>query len=169
MISHVRIGKNQNDIHAVRIAAGDADLMLGCDLVVSAADEALAKLHSKRSHAIVNDHQSPTAEFIADPDIAFPADEMKRVIAEETGEEKTQFINATAIATALLGDSIAANMFLLGYACQTGLIPVTARAIEQAIALNNVAVEFNQQAFPLGTPGRLQPGSNARRRRCQRV
>ena len=150
VISHVRIGKNQNDIHAVRIAAGDADLMLGCDLVVSAADEALAKLHSKRSHAIVNDHQSPTAEFIADPDIAFPADEMKRVIAEETGEEKTQFIDATAIATALLGDSIAANMFLLGYACQTGLIPVTARAIEQAIALNNVAVEFNQQAFRWG-------------------
>ena len=150
VISHVRIGKNQDDIHAVRIAAGDADLMLGCDLVVSASDEALAKLQSGRSHSIVNSSPSTTAEFISNPDVVFPVDDMKQAIAEETGAEKVQFIDATGIATALLGDAIAANMFLLGYAYQNGLIPVSAQAIERAIELNNVAVAFNQQAFLWG-------------------
>ena len=150
VISHVRIGETQGDIHAVRIAAGDADLLLGCDLVVSASDEALSKLHAKRSHAIVNDNPAPTSDFIADPDAAFPAAAMKSVIAAEAGADKTRFINATAIATALCGDAIAANLFLLGYACQRGLAPVAAEAIERAIALNNVAVEFNQRAFLWG-------------------
>ena len=150
VISHARIGETQGDIHAARIAAGDADLLLGCDLVVSASDEALSKLHVERSHAIVNDNQAPTSDFIADPDAVFPASAMKSVIAEETGADKTRFINATAIATALCGDAIAANLFLLGCACQQGLAPVSADAIEHAIALNNVAVEFNQQAFLWG-------------------
>ena len=151
VISHVRIGKEQQDIHAVRIAAGDADLLLGCDLVVSASDEALAKLHNQRSHAIINDSQSPTAEFISNPDAVFPALEMKSSIEIEVGErEKTQFIEASAIATALLGDSVAANMFLLGFAWQNALIPVSAEAITQALTLNNVAVEFNTQAFQWG-------------------
>ena len=131
VISHVRIGNLQQDIHAVRIAAGDADLLLGCDLVVSASDEALAKLHTQRSHAIVNDNESPTAEFVANPDTVFPTEDMKSSIEAETGDKvKTQFVRATAIATALLGDSIAANLFLLGYAWQSGLIPVSAEAIE---------------------------------------
>jgi indolepyruvate ferredoxin oxidoreductase len=151
VISHVRIGKQQDDIHAVRIAAGDADLLLGCDLVVSASDEALAKLHTHRSHAIVNDNHSPTAEFITNPDAVFPSEDMKLAIESETGDrEKTQFVSATAIATALLGDSIAANLFLLGYAWQSGLIPVSSKAIEEAIELNNVAVDFNTQAFMWG-------------------
>ncbi len=151
VISHVRIGNKQQDIHAVRIAAGDADLLLGCDLVVAASDEALAKLHTQRSHAIVNDNQSPTAEFISNPDTVFPTEAMKTTIATEVGERgKTQFVRATKVATALLGDSIAANLFLLGFAWQRGLIPVSAEAIAEALELNNVAVEFNKQAFTWG-------------------
>ncbi len=150
VVSHVRIGKQQEDIHAVRIPAGDADLMLGCDLVVSASDESLAKLHRKRSHVVVNSDESATAEFIHNPDAEFPGAEMQQTLRDEVGESKAEFVNATQIATALLGDSIASNLFLLGNAYQKGLIPVTAEAIEQAIALNNVAVEFNQQAFLWG-------------------
>ena len=151
VISHVRIGEKQDDIHAVRIAAGDADLLLGCDLVVSASDDALAKLHVDRSHAIVNDNRAPTAEFLGNPDASYPADDMKSSIELETGNsEKTHFVPATEIATALMGDSIGANLFLLGYAWQNGLVPVSVEAIEQAIELNKVAVEFNKDAFAWG-------------------
>ena len=150
VVSHVRIAKNQEDIYAVRIAAGDADLLLGCDLLVSSSDDALAKLDPTHSHAVINDFEFATAEFISNPDVSFPSDEMKQGLRAEIGEEKTHFIAATDIATALLGDSIASNLFLLGYAYQKGLIPVHASAIFEAIALNNVSVGFNQQAFLWG-------------------
>ncbi len=148
--SHLRVAKRQQDIHAVRIAAGDADLLLGCDLVVADSDDPLAKLHRERSHAVINDYQSATAAFISDPDTVFPAESMKQTIVEEVGGQKTSFINATEIAKSLMGDSIASNFFLAGYAYQKGLIPVSAAAINRAIALNNVAVEFNQRAFQWG-------------------
>ncbi|MGI9249843.1 MAG: indolepyruvate ferredoxin oxidoreductase family protein [Pseudohongiellaceae bacterium] len=150
VVSHVRIGGKQEDIHAVRVAAGDADLLLGCDLVVAASDDALAKLHNLRSHAVVNSHLSPTAEFINNPDVVFPLEDMQSTIEEETGADKTWFINATDISIQLLGDSIASNLFLLGYAWQRGLVPVSAEAINSAIAVNGVAVEFNQKAFLWG-------------------
>ncbi len=150
VVSHVRIGNKQEDIHAVRIAAGDADLLLGCDLVVSDSDDALAKLQRNRSYAVVNDNEAVTAEFIRNPDAEFPTESMKQTIREEVGDEKAYFVNATQVASALLGDSIASNLFLLGYAYQKGLIPVTEEAICQAIELNSVAVQFNQQAFAWG-------------------
>ncbi len=150
VVSHVRIGHRQEDIYAVRIAAGDADLLLGCDLVVANADDAIAKLHRDRSHAVVNDFEAPTAGFIHDRDMEFPGDAMKALLRQEVGDAKTHFINASAIATGLLGDSIASNLFLLGYAYQQGLIPVSADSIQQAIELNAVAVEFNAQAFLWG-------------------
>jgi indolepyruvate ferredoxin oxidoreductase len=150
VVSHVRIGARQEDIHSVRVAAGDADLLLGCDLVVSAAEDPLAKLHDERSHAVVNDFEAPTAAFTRDPDVVFPTEAMKAKIRAEVGQEKTTFVDATAIATALLGDAIAANLFLLGFAFQRGLVPVSEEAITRAIELNGVQVRFNQQAFLWG-------------------
>ncbi len=150
VVSHVRVGKNQKSINAVRIPAGDADLLLGCDLVVSAGDEAMAKVNVERSHAIINDYESTTAEFIDKPNMQFPANSMKDIIKEEVGSEKVDFVNATGIANQLFGDSIASNLFLLGFACQKGKLPVSAHALEQAIGLNNVAIEFNKKAFLWG-------------------
>ncbi len=150
VVSHVRIGRRQADIHAVRVAAGDADLLLGCDLVVSAAGDPLAKVDIERSHAIVNAFESPTAAFTRDPDVDFPAAAMKARIEEEVGAGKSAFIDATRIATALLGDAIAANLFLLGFAFQRGLVPLSADAIERAIELNGVSIAFNRQAFLWG-------------------
>ncbi|MFT5085408.1 MAG: indolepyruvate ferredoxin oxidoreductase [Lentisphaeria bacterium] len=114
VVSHVRIGKTQEDIFAARIAAGDADLMLGCDLVVSDTDDALAKLHHSRSHVVINEFESPTSTFISNPDLVFPAQAMKTILSEEVAPGRAYFINATALATALMGDSIACNMFLMG-------------------------------------------------------
>ena len=157
VVSHVRVGKCQEDIRAVRIPAGEADLLLGCDLVVTTTYEAMGKAAQGRTHAVVNDAEVPTAAFILDPDARFPTAAMKDKVAAEVGEDETHFIDATRIATGLFGDSIAANLFLLGYAWQRGLVPVSAEALAEAIVLNGVAVEFNQQAFLWGRRCADQP------------
>lgn len=150
VVSHVRIGADQDAIKAVRIAAGDAHLLLGCDLVVAASDETIVKLNNNYSHAIVNDYAAPGAETVSDADASLPMDEMKQLIESEAKPGATTFIAATKLANSLLNDSIASNMFILGFAYQKGLIPVSAEAICSAIRLNNVAVKFNLEAFAWG-------------------
>ena len=148
--SHVRIAEHPDRIHAVRIASGNARLLLGCDLVVSASPEALSKLEPGVSRAIVNSHEIITGDFTRNPDLAFPTEAMERSIAAATGPDNSEFLDATWLATGLLGDAIASNLFMLGYAYQKGLVPLSAAAIERAIELNAVAVPFNQQAFRWG-------------------
>ena len=147
---HVRIADMQANIHAMRIPAGEAHLLLGADLVVSAGDDALSKLNREHSYAVVNHYLSPTAEFTRNPDAKFPLAEMQQAIDGETGNGSSHFVDATSIASNLLGDAIFANFFLLGVAYQRGLIPVGAQALAEAIALNGVAVEQNQQAYLWG-------------------
>jgi indolepyruvate ferredoxin oxidoreductase len=148
--SHVRIAERPESIHAVRIAAGAARLLLGCDLVVSASAEALSKLEAGRSRAIVNSHETITGDFTRNPDLPFPARDLRDGIAAAVGAGNAEFLDATRLATGLFGDSIATNLFMLGYAYQQGLVPVSAAAIGRAIELNAVAVAFNQSAFEWG-------------------
>src|SRR4029077_9555152 len=148
--SHVRIAHRPEDIHAVRIAAGGARLLLGCDLVVSASADALSKLQPGYSRAIVNSHETITGDFTRNPDLIFPGRDLQRSIADATGPGNSEFLDATRLATGLFGDSIASNLFMLGYAYQRGMVPLSSEAIERAIALNGVAVEFNQRAFRWG-------------------
>lgn len=150
VITHIRIAAQQSDIYAVRIAAGETDLLLGCDLVVSSSEEALAKLNDKIAHAVINSHEAATAEFTRNPDAQVPGAAMREAISEAVGEGKTRFVDATRLATRLLGDSIATNLFMLGYAYQLGLVPVSAEALNKAIELNGVSVQLNQQAFLWG-------------------
>ncbi len=148
--SHVRIARRPDEIHAVRIAAGGAHLLLGCDLVVSASADALSKLQPGHSRAIINSHETITGDFTRNPDLTFPGAALQRSIAEAAGAKNIEFFDATRVATGLFGDSIASNLFMLGYAYQRGLVPLSAEAIERAIALNGVAVDFNQGAFRWG-------------------
>lgn len=150
VVSHLRVANKQEDINAVRIPAGDADLLLGCDLVVSASDEAIAKVNVERTVAVINDTEMTTAEFIYNRDAEFPADSMKQLIVDEVGEGKVSFVNATELAGHLLGDTLASNFFMLGYAFQKGYVPVSFDAIDRAIDLNGVAADFNKQAFLWG-------------------
>lgn len=157
VVSHVRVSESQEDIMAVRIPAGEADLLLGCDMVVTSTYDSLGKVAQGRTHTVVNDAEVPTSAFILNPDAKFPTSAMKDKIIAEVGEAGCHFINSTAIATRLLGDSIAGNLFLLGFAWQRGLVPVSSAALEQAIELNAVAVEFNKQAFLWGRRCADQP------------
>jgi len=150
VVSHIRIAARQEDLFAVRIAAGEAHLLLGCDLLVASGPDAIAKLNSTFSHAVVNSQQTPTAEFTRNPDAEFPAEAMKQTIRDAVGVQHTHFVEATDLATKLLGDTIASNLFMLGYAFQLGLIPLSSAAIEKAIELNGVSVKLNQQAFLWG-------------------
>ena len=150
VVSHVKVAADQDSIHAVRIPAGDADLLLGCDLVVSASADALAKLNISRSKAIVNSYETATADFIHDKNYAFPSEELRGSITQEAGDGNAEFVDATRIARDLLGDTIASNLFLLGYAYQRELVPVSSDAINHAIKLNGVAIELNQSAFLWG-------------------
>ena len=157
VVCHVRIAERRREINAVRIPAGEADLLLGCDLVVSSGYEAMGKVSTERSHAVINAAQVPTSAFILNPDMRFPQQAMRNEIETQVGANKANFIDSSRIATALLGDSIASNLFLLGYAWQTGLVPVSYEAIEKAIAMNGVAVDFNCQAFLWGRRYAHQP------------
>jgi len=148
--SHLRFAAEPHDIHAVRISAGGADLLIGCDMVSSADAETLAKLRAGSTRAVVNEHQTMTADFTRHPDMMFPEEGFKRTIREESGADAVDFIEATALARKLLGDTIAANMMVVGFAYQKGLLPVGVDAIERAIELNGVAVDFNKQAFLWG-------------------
>jgi indolepyruvate ferredoxin oxidoreductase len=150
VISHVRIGATPEALHAVRLGAGGANLLLGCDLVVSASADALARLEPGTSHAVVNTHQTITGEFTRHPDLAFPTNMLKLSIEAAAGADACDFLDSTGMATALLGDSIATNMFMLGYAYQKGLVPLGHDAIERAIELNGAAVAMNRAAFRWG-------------------
>ena len=150
VVSHLRFAERPEDIHAARIAAGGADLLLGCDIVTAGSIESLAKLRAGHSRAVINTQETMTAEFTRRPDMEFPERELIEAIANATGDDATAFVDAGSLATAILGDSIATNLFMVGYAWQKGLVPLGQAAIERAIDLNGVAVDFNKQAFLWG-------------------
>ena len=146
----IRIAGKPEDIHAVQIAAGGARLVIGCDLVVSAGAESLAKMQDGFTRAVVNTHESVTGDFARDPDFTLPGGDMRQTIVEAVGERHTDFVEATRLAAALLGDTIGANLFMVGFAWQKGLVPLSEAALLRAIELNGIAVEANKQAFLWG-------------------
>ncbi|WP_298395768.1 indolepyruvate ferredoxin oxidoreductase family protein [uncultured Azonexus sp.] len=150
VFSHLRIADRPGDIHAARIATGEADAILGGDLVVSASPEACAKMLEGHTRAIVNCTATPTAEFTRNRDWRFPQAGLQRQLEETLGADRVSFVDAQHLASLLMGDALYANMLLLGCAWQQGLVPVSAGAIDQAIALNGAAVDANRQAFLWG-------------------
>ena len=150
VISHVRLAMDQKELHGTRIAAMEADLVIGCDIVVAAGVDALARIGTGRTRAAINSHVEPTASFIFDPDLALAGAPLKEAISAAAGEGRSSFVDAAPLATALMGDSIATNPFMVGYAYQLGALPLSNAAILKAIELNGIAVESNQQAFQWG-------------------
>ncbi|MBQ0823975.1 indolepyruvate ferredoxin oxidoreductase family protein [Microvirga sp. HBU67558] len=155
--SHVRLANRQDDIHAIRVSAESAHLVLGCDLVVTGTKKVLASVKEGQTALVVNTAEVMPGEFTRNADFSLPTERLKRAIKSAAGQEGVSFVDATAIATALLGNAIAANMFMLGYAYQTGRIPLSGAAIEKAIALNGEAVKMNLSAFTWGRRAAAEP------------
>ncbi len=158
VLSHIRIAHEPDDIHAMRIADGDANLLIGCDLVVAAADEALGRL-SPESRVVVNSFETITGAFTRDPDLKLPSAALVHSLEDAVGAGHLDRIDATNVATRLLGDSLATNLFLLGFAYQRGLVPVSAEAIERAIEINAVSVDMNTRAFRWGRLAAADPAA----------
>jgi indolepyruvate ferredoxin oxidoreductase len=150
VMSHIRIAGRPEDLYSARIGSGEADAVIGCDMVVAASAEAQSKMAAGRSRLAVNSTEIPTAAFARNPDWVFPAADMQAELRAAVSAGNVDFVDATALATALMGDAIATNPFMLGFAYQKGMIPVSAAAIERAIELNGVAVEANRKAFLWG-------------------
>jgi indolepyruvate ferredoxin oxidoreductase len=150
VISHVRVADNPEDLHSVRVATGGANLLLACDMVTAGSADGLAKVGQDTTMAVVNTHFQTTGDFTRNPDQEFPTDAILDSIRDAAGDNSTWAVDASRIATSLMGDSIASNLFMLGYAYQKGLMPLSGESIEAAIEVNAVAVEFNKQAFIWG-------------------
>ncbi|MEC5215212.1 indolepyruvate ferredoxin oxidoreductase [Actimicrobium sp. GrIS 1.19] len=147
--SHIRISASHSAIRAQRIATGEADLILGCDMLTAGSHDAISKMRPGRTRAVVNTHQTPTGSFTQDADWHFPIEQVEALINEAV-EQRADFIDATRLATALMGDSIATNLFMLGFAYQRECIPVSEAALLRAIELNGVAIESNKKSFLWG-------------------
>ncbi len=173
--SHVKIADRPEDIFAARVAAGDANAVIGCDLVVTASDESLAKMRAGHTRVVINRDQTNTSEFVRGfaaqartgdvakhPDPQFPAASMEGQIVDAVGRGNVEFLDATRLATAILGDSIATNLFMLGFAWQRGLVPLERDAILRAIEINGTAVEANKAAFQWGRRAAVEPDAVAR-------
>ena len=149
VMSHVQIANKPADIHATRIAMGEADLVIGCDAIVTASDECGSRMQPDHTRVVVNSAQTPTAEFIKNPNWRFPGASAEADIRAAAGEH-VALVDANQCAVALLGDAIYTNPFVLGFAWQRGWVPLRHESLVRAIELNAVQVEKNLAAFEWG-------------------
>jgi indolepyruvate ferredoxin oxidoreductase len=150
VIGHIRLAQKPEDISATRIAPQGADLILGCDMVASSSQEGIEKIAKGHTRLVMNSFQTATSHFTREPDYVFPMDSLQALFDKAAGTQAITWIDATTLATQLLGDSVAANIFLAGFALQKGLIPVSPAAVLEAIRLNGVSITMNCQAFQWG-------------------
>ena len=147
---HCRIGEKPADISAIRVSVGEADAVIGGDLVVTAGGKTLGLMARGRTGVVCNSHEIITGEFTMNTEFTLPSDRMALSLTGRLGEEAVQFLEATELARIHLGDSIYANVLILGAAWQRGLIPLTRDAILRSIELNGAGVEGNKRAFEIG-------------------
>ncbi len=157
VVSHVRIADAPERLHATRIAAGEAKLVLACDILTGVGDEAIAKMQKGVTKALVNTALVMPADFTRNADLKFPLGSMEHEIRDAVAPGDAEFLDATRLATGLMGDSIATNLFMVGFAYQRGLIPLCEDAILRAIELNGAAVESNKQSFHWGRLAAVDP------------
>ena len=147
VISHIRIGKNPESIHSNRVGVAQANLLLGCDLMVAASPAGLGVIDPERTQAIINLDTAITGDFTRDPEWMFPQNKYVDALVEKSGPEQCDFPAASDLVERLLGDQQFVNIFMLGYAFQKGRLPLSRASIEAAIRLNGVRIEQNIAAF----------------------
>ena len=140
--SHIRIANKPDEIHAIRVAAGGADLVMAGDIVVSGGKKVLSAF-KPGTKVVVNSFEYMPGDFTRNADFSLPLERIKRALGSSAGHDVRDFVNATRIATELLGRSIGGNMIMIGYCYQIGALPLSAEAIEKAIELNGEEVEMN--------------------------
>ncbi len=147
---HCRVAEKPDDINAIRVSVGEADAVIGGDLVVSAGSTTLGLMKQGRTRAVVNSHEIITGDFTRNTDFSIPSDRLRLALEARLGAENVGFFDATALSRKLLGDSIYSNMMILGAAWQAGMVPISRESLLRAIELNGAGVEGNMRAFDLG-------------------
>ncbi|MCA1777448.1 MAG: indolepyruvate ferredoxin oxidoreductase family protein [Loktanella sp.] len=153
---HCRLAERPEDIAAIRVAVGEADTLIGGDLVVSAGSKTLGLMRSGRTKGVVNAHEIMTGDFTRDTEFRLPVDQLKLSLEARLKDGLVMF-DASELAKVVMGDSIFSNMMLFGASWQMGAVPLTADAIRRAVALNGAAVDKNLRAFELGRWAVLNP------------
>ncbi len=158
---HCRLANRPEDISAIRVATGEADALIGGDLVVSAGSKTLGLTQGGRTGAVVNSHEIVTGDFTRDTEFRLPYDRLALAL-EARLKDRLSMFDASDLAKATLGDSIYSNMMVFGGAWQRGLIPITHDSMLEAIRLNGAAVDNNLRAFEVGRWAALHPEEAAR-------
>ena len=148
-VSFVRLAMSPDALHQVRIDQGGADALIGCDVVVSSSPKA-SGTYRHGTRAVVNTAEMPTGDVVRFRDADLASRMRLRAIERVIGAGNLATLNANALAETLLGDTVYANVMMLGFAWQQGLVPVSFEALSRAIELNGVTVERNRQAFAWG-------------------
>ena len=150
VLSHLRIANSQDELATPAISVGEAELLLGCDLIVADSPDVRRTVEHGRTRIVVNDHLLPTAQFQLMPNVDFGRDRVLNELRGLAGESNCHSVDASEAARLLMGDTVGANMLLVGFALQLGLLPVSLEAVVKAIDLNAVSVKFNLKALALG-------------------
>jgi indolepyruvate ferredoxin oxidoreductase len=150
VVSHIRIADATTDLDTNRISAGGADLVIGADALVASTGSALDTMAKGRTSVLLNEHKTITGASVVDRTFSFETARLRSMVEDTVGADHVFSFNANKLAAALVGDAIASNTFMLGYAIQKGLIPIGLEAIEEAFRLNAVAVESNLHALRMG-------------------
>ncbi len=158
---HCRLAESPQDISAIRVATGEADALIGGDLVVSAGAKTLGLTSSGRTGAVVNSHEIITGDFTRNTEFSLPTDRLALAL-EARLRDRVDLFDASDLAKATMGDSIFSNMMIFGAAWQRGLVPLTLSSIRDAIDLNGAAVDKNLRAFDIGRWAVLHPDEAAR-------
>jgi len=157
VLSHLKIAPADAPPAAPRVGIGEADVVIGCDLVVTAGPDVLRAVDRRRTHVALNTHLVPTAAFQLNQDVDFHAADLAARVRGAVGEERTACVDATGAARRLLGDTVGTNLFLVGFALQRGWLPLSRAALERAIDLNGAAVALNRRALTLGRLAAADP------------
>jgi indolepyruvate ferredoxin oxidoreductase len=162
VLSHIRIGEGPDSISSTRLWERSVDLVIGCDLVVTAGAQATGLVKTDTGRIAVNSDVVPTAQFQGNHAIDFSQESMLRILDQLVGAERLSAVAGTTLATKLLGDSIATNVFMLGYVLQKGWLPLSVNVIRKAIELNGVAVKTNLHTLSWGRVAAQNPAALAR-------
>jgi indolepyruvate ferredoxin oxidoreductase len=111
---------------------------------------ALSKIRADRSHVLLNSYEAMPGTFTRNTELQFPAQEIIAAVRNALGGREPGVVDASELALALMGDAIATNLFMLGYAWQQGLVPLSLDSLMRAVELNGAAVEMNKTAFAWG-------------------
>ncbi|RRJ85191.1 indolepyruvate ferredoxin oxidoreductase family protein [Aestuariirhabdus litorea] len=157
--SHLKLANHPDQLHAQKIGVGESQLVLAFDLAAALAPEAARTISLNQTQVIGNSQVSPTAAFQIDPRLAPDSQRMQQTLRDKAGADKVDCINASGLALSLLGDTIGANLFVVGYALQKGLLPISIEGVIEAVKLNGIAIDFNLLAFNLGRLAAQDPAA----------